>query len=214
MCANIQKPTTSNFVSDAAGGVYMPEKKEYRNAIRSRRLIRAAFVNLMHEKPFDKITATDIINRAEINRSTFYAHYPDVKAVVGEITGEILLRFRELLSELDLSTFFDNPNAIVKNVSELLYENLELYRLMGQSTMATEHLEQMKKLLIHQIMDAPNLPKSYQYDLENQLRIRLLMNGIVDTYRQWLNGEIDCTLDEICNGICKILCRWANGGKT
>lgn len=191
----------------------MPEKKEYRNAVRSRRLIRAAFVNLMHEKPFHKITATDIINRADINRSTFYAHYPDAKAVVGEITDEILQRFRELLSELDLSTFFDKPDAIVKNVSGFLHENQELYRLMGQSPVATVHLEQMKTLLIQQILNAPKVPENYSCNLENQFRIRLLMNGIVDTYRQWLNGEIDCSLDEICNGICKIICRWASADK-
>ena len=58
----------------------MAEKKEYRSAVRSRRMIRQAFMDLLHEKPLEKITATDIIRRADINRSTFYAHYPDVGA--------------------------------------------------------------------------------------------------------------------------------------
>ena len=49
----------------------MAEKKEYRNAVRSRRMIREAFVDLLHKKPVEKITATDIINRSGLNRSTF-----------------------------------------------------------------------------------------------------------------------------------------------
>ena len=37
----------------------MAEKKEYRSAIRSRRLIRAALLELLQEKKFEKITVTD-----------------------------------------------------------------------------------------------------------------------------------------------------------
>ena len=81
----------------------MAEKKEYRNAVRSRRMIREAFVALLHEKPFEKITATDIINRSGLNRSTFYAHYPDAKGILEDFIGEIITLFRQMLAELDFS---------------------------------------------------------------------------------------------------------------
>ena len=45
----------------------MEQKKPYRNAIRSRRMIRETFVELMREKSFEKITATDIINRSGLD---------------------------------------------------------------------------------------------------------------------------------------------------
>ena len=76
------------------------EKKEYRNAVRSRRMIREAFVALLHEKPFEKITATDIINRSGLNRSTFYAHYPDIYGIVDEMQEEIIQRNMELFRQL------------------------------------------------------------------------------------------------------------------
>ena len=75
----------------------MAEKKEYRNAVRSRMLIRTAFADLLHEKPVEKITATDIINRSGINRSTFYAHYPDARGIIDEIGNEIVEVFRKSL---------------------------------------------------------------------------------------------------------------------
>jgi len=50
-------------------------KAEYRSAVRSRRLIHTALADLLLEKPLDKITVTDVVNRAEINRGTFYLHY-------------------------------------------------------------------------------------------------------------------------------------------
>ena len=98
----------------------MVQKKEYRNAIRSRRMIREAFVGLIHEKPFEKITATDIINRSGLNRSTFYAHYPDVKGIIDEITGEILTMFQQMLSEMDFSQILNDPEPNLKKVVSFL----------------------------------------------------------------------------------------------
>ena len=49
-------------------------KAEYRSAIRSRKLINEALADLLTEKPLDKITVTDVVSRADINRGTFYAH--------------------------------------------------------------------------------------------------------------------------------------------
>ena len=66
------------------------EKKEYRSALRSRKMIRQAFFELLKEKSFEKITVTDVVKKADVNRSTFYAHYPDVMGVVEEIQQEII----------------------------------------------------------------------------------------------------------------------------
>ena len=46
-------------------------KAEYKSAIRSRRMIQHALVELLQEKELDKITVTDIVTRADINRGTF-----------------------------------------------------------------------------------------------------------------------------------------------
>ncbi|MBQ9733551.1 MAG: TetR family transcriptional regulator, partial [Clostridia bacterium] len=63
----------------------MGNKAEYRSALRSRRLIRDAFLALMQENGSAKMTVTEIVRRADINRATFYAHYSDVQAVISEI---------------------------------------------------------------------------------------------------------------------------------
>ena len=46
-------------------------KAEYRSSIRSKTMIKEALLELMIEKPFDKITITDIVKKADINRGTF-----------------------------------------------------------------------------------------------------------------------------------------------
>jgi AcrR family transcriptional regulator len=48
-----------------------------RRSQRTRRLLGVAFVELLREKGYSAVTVSDIIERANIGRSTFYSHYRD-----------------------------------------------------------------------------------------------------------------------------------------
>jgi AcrR family transcriptional regulator len=48
-----------------------------RRVRRTRDLLRSAFLSLVLEKGYDRITVQDILDRADVGRSTFYAHYRD-----------------------------------------------------------------------------------------------------------------------------------------
>jgi len=187
----------------------MTEKKVYRNAIRSRQMIREAFVELLREKPFEKVTATDIINRSGLNRSTFYAHYPDVKGVLEEFAIEIVNLFWHMLEEMDFSQFLDDPEPNLKRVVAFLEENRELYRLMAQSDLSPIYVDQLKKVLIQQVLDTPNLPTQGLSQISIDIRIRMLMSGIIDTYQEWLTGEIGYTLEEMIAEVTSIIRSWA-----
>ncbi len=51
--------------------------KHDRRSQRTRQLLSEAFVQLLREKGYSAITVSDIIERADIGRSTFYSHYRD-----------------------------------------------------------------------------------------------------------------------------------------
>ncbi len=48
-----------------------------RRVARSRRLLRSALMELVQEKEYARITVQDILDRADVGRSTFYAHFRD-----------------------------------------------------------------------------------------------------------------------------------------
>jgi AcrR family transcriptional regulator len=52
-------------------------KREDRRSLRTRRTLTEALVSLMVEKRYDTITVQEIIDRANVGRSTFYAHFLD-----------------------------------------------------------------------------------------------------------------------------------------
>jgi len=55
----------------------MRNTKVDRRSERTRQLLSAALIELMLEQRYDEITVQDIIDRANIGRSTFYAHFLD-----------------------------------------------------------------------------------------------------------------------------------------
>lgn len=49
--------------------------REDRRAVRSRKALSKAFVSLLVEKPYAKISIQNIVDRADVGRSTFYEHF-------------------------------------------------------------------------------------------------------------------------------------------
>lgn len=51
----------------------------------TKKAILDSFVELISERPFDKITVKDIVTRCGVNRNTFYYYFEDVYALVDEL---------------------------------------------------------------------------------------------------------------------------------
>ncbi|MCA1899704.1 MAG: TetR/AcrR family transcriptional regulator [Chloroflexi bacterium] len=101
-----------------------PEKLDPR-VKRTRSLIRQAFSELLAEKGFGALSVQDIAERAEINRATFYAHYPDKFALLKETLRQA---FRAELEKRTLSACHyseDNLRALIVTVCEFIARSNE-----------------------------------------------------------------------------------------
>jgi AcrR family transcriptional regulator len=69
------------------------QQKSDRRSQRTYRLVSSAFAELLVEKPYEEILVQDILDRADIGRTTFYAHYFDKEDVLNSMVEEQLERF-------------------------------------------------------------------------------------------------------------------------
>lgn len=175
----------------------MGEKKEYRSAIRSRRLIREAFLELLRHKPYEKITVTDIVAAADINRSTFYAHYPDVRGLVEEIVGEVLDHAITLANNLDMRVFLEDPMPFLQDLTSYSTRNRELYELLIRSDFAHRHMEQLKHTLIEAAIRSPAIPEHIRTSMDFRIHISFFIGGLLTLYVMWLQGELECSDEDI-----------------
>ncbi len=183
----------------------MGTKAEYRSAIRSRKLIRQAFVELLQEKDLEKITVTDIITRADINRGTFYAHYQDTRAVIEQIENEIIDKMLEFLGEFRYQNFFKNPLPLLLKISRYLEEDLEFYRILINSNGSEQFLIKLKNNFVQHMETDTDIPDEMKSSPAFQIRAHFFAGGLVNLYQVWFRGEMDISLDEISSELSKII---------
>lgn len=68
----------------------MPETKHDRRTQRTRQLLLNAFTTLLQEQRYDEITVQDIVDRANVGRSTFYAHFMDKDDLLVQAFARVL----------------------------------------------------------------------------------------------------------------------------
>ncbi|HSL46683.1 MAG TPA: TetR/AcrR family transcriptional regulator [Anaerolineales bacterium] len=80
--------------------------KHDRRSQRTRHLLSAALVELIREKDYSAITVSDLIERANIGRSTFYSHYRDKDDLfVGELDRVIEVLSQRIPDQEELPYF-------------------------------------------------------------------------------------------------------------
>ena len=183
----------------------MGEKKEYRSSIRSKKLIREAFLQLLQEKDFQKITVTDIVNLADINRATFYAHYPDVRGLLEEMENEIVMEMYSLLSEFDYNAFFDDPDPLMRKLIHYLEKDSSFFRILLSSGGASPFVEKIKKLFEQYMSATEDIPDCIRNSSKYKIRISYFSGGIVNILIRWLVGDLACAIDDIVSELCALL---------
>ena len=70
-------------------------------ALRTKNAIRRSFVELLAERPFDKISVRDIAERSEVTRNTFYYYYTDIYALAEDVFESEIERLSESVNDYD-----------------------------------------------------------------------------------------------------------------
>src|SRR5215472_642998 len=81
------------------GGAAVKQRKTDRRSKRTYHLVSSALVELLLEQPYETILVQDILDRAGIGRTTFYAHYFDKEDVLATLTEQMLETFTRQIAQ-------------------------------------------------------------------------------------------------------------------
>ena len=170
-------------------------KAEYRNAIRSKKLINAALADLLTEKPLDKITVTDVVNRADINRGTFYAHYKDIPDVVDHLIQQTFSAIRDaMIAQSQNNTSIGL--TLLTTIQAILEEDLLFYRKILNSAASSIMQEQLVEIVTEFMLE--NKHQFYSGTQEQyQIAIGFCAGGLSNLYRDWFAGKLPYSLSEL-----------------
>ena len=122
----------------------------------AREKIKDAFWHYIKEKPYDKIRVSEIIDYAEVNRSTFYRNFEDVIALYDEVCSDLVDENFNTMPRIDLSLGVIDAISDM-TVRALTPENAERIRLIvgvnGGGRAILLMRERFKEKLMHDLGD-------------------------------------------------------------
>ena len=170
-------------------------KAEYRSAARSRKLINDALADLLTEKPLDKITVTDVVKRADINRGTFYAHYRDIPDVVDHLIQQTFSAIRDAVIAQPL-TSSQVGIALLSTIQAILEADLPFYQKVLNSSASSIMQEQLVAIVSEFMLEHKDRFYPGSQD-EYQIAIRFCAGGLSNLYRDWFSGKLSCSLSDL-----------------
>ena len=171
--------------------------------IKTERHIQAAFVDLLAQQDFEKITIANIATEAQISRSTFYDHYPDkyalLEAVMTYYTDYLLALTEQRIDALLARNRDDFEQSIAEISDHLLARQQTLKVLFALDIPGYNLSERWKQRLRahwHRVIATkgltvnPPTPESYISDVATDLLIN---------FAQWtlVHGKNEATITQL-----------------
>lgn len=135
--------------------------KQDRRVLRTRTLLREALLQLVIERGYDALTISDITDRADLRRATFYLHYKDKDELLLRTLDELLDGLVARLETQRSDDFLGGKSsaAVFEATFRFVAENVPLYRalLHGQGGMRIMgHIrEYLSRLLVKDLQGLP-----------------------------------------------------------
>lgn len=103
------------------------QKKIDRRVRKTKRLLKTSLARLMQTKPVSQITVKELVDEADINRSTFYLHYRDISCLLKEIEEETIEEIKRAISEHPIGL----ENQTTLYFIEEVFRVMEAHREIG-----------------------------------------------------------------------------------
>ena len=166
----------------------MKQEKRDRRSQRSRQLIRSAMLDLLFERRYDEILVQDILDRANIGRSTFYTHYFDKEDVLGSIANEQL----EVLSQQPSQREAGQGIIPSLEVFQHVHQNRQYFRAMLRGR-AREALWDAAQAALSRTIEqalAASLAEKHALPVPLTVVSQYLAGAFLNLLKWWLEAEL------------------------
>jgi AcrR family transcriptional regulator len=177
----------------------MKTEKHNRQAQRTRRALSDALIALILEKHYDGISVQDIIERADVGRSTFYAHYRDKEDLLFAEFDRLIdaLSQQAVAHDLHGDSLFPGL-GLLRHVQE----QYELYKALVRGRGAELFMAYAQKVIGAQIEQrlASSLHDGHEPAVPPAIMSNFLTGAFLRLLKWWLDGKMPCSperLDEM-----------------
>ena len=169
-----------------------------RRVQKTRKLLKDALVALIIEKGFESVTIQEILDKANVGRSTFYLHFENKQ----ELLHSCFEEFHELFnkSSLESSNTLDSISSeFTLNILRLVERNQMLCKaLLGQDDM-TMYFNPIHSFIYDyfEVSIKKFVTNSSQTLLQSEMLGHYITSAFLGTLRWWVYNDMPYSVEEV-----------------
>lgn len=124
----------------------------YKNAIRSKRMIKETVLELVSQKDISEIKIKEIIEIVGISKGTFYTHYEDIYQVLDDIENECIENLNEYLSKMHGAIHINDFLPFINRLFDYFEENRNIYVKIFSSSVGFAFINKIQNIIVDYMM--------------------------------------------------------------
>ena len=184
----------SSIVTGGSKMVQKPETKVDRRVLYTKMFLKESLLDLMKEKPIDKITPTELCRRAEINRNTFYKHYYTTRDLLQEIEEEFSA---QIVESLGAKLHQNDTLQLLQQICQIVLDKKEFCKILLSANGDPAFMQDVIMLgkgFILQSWEEMGVQLSEE---KMEIAFAFIISGSVAIMRTWAAGDMSIPPQEI-----------------
>lgn len=174
--------------------VQKPETKVDRRVLYTKMFLKESLLDLMKEKPIDKITPTELCRRAEINRNTFYKHYYTTRDLLQEIEDEFSA---QIVESLGAKLHQNDTLQLLQQICQIVLDKKEFCKILLSANGDPAFMQDVIMLGKGFILQSWEEMGVLLNEEKMEIAFAFIISGSVAIMRTWAAGDMSIPPQEI-----------------
>lgn len=174
----------------------MISRKEDRRIKKTKQLLKQGLIELMFEKDIKNITIKELVEKVDINRSTFYLHYSDIYELLTELENNLMKEINQVFEEYKSIDNLEESYAFILTLYKTFDNNRNLCKAITSSQNNSDFILQMEESIELAIRKKLDELLCDEYVIPESTYI-FYRCGCVGLLRSWIRNDIPKSPEEM-----------------
>ncbi len=167
--------------------------KESRRVSLTKKMLRDSLCELLAKNNIHKISIKQICEVADVNRTTFYAHYCDRYALFRDVENEVKNGVAAEINKSKAKSY--NQESLLEQFFKYIMDNIEKLRLIFKNACDNKFAVNLAELSVKLCITEENLAKIKEETRE--FIYQYIINGSLSIIEKLIGSEINKTPKEL-----------------
>ena len=165
----------------------------------TKNIIKECLIELLQSKDLNKITVSELCEKADINRATFYRYYIDIFDLLEKMEQELIDHLKEMLPDYQDYSMKD----VIEEYLKVLLENKKLVKIIFSNRKSIVFLNDFFVFVYENCKEKWFLNVDIDENDKNLVSI-FCFNGTLGVVNYWIQNDFEESVESISTLISRI----------